>query len=675
MQVGTALEAPEGYVALEPGLTYYFLRSNRVTGLAQIVLFTFCGRWLAHLRSMPRAEFEEALINGLIVAVASPQGPPPFLAGAKGRNLRSHDLQRVNAKKLHVERKEERILKIAPLIKDIDSILSAANPEKELNRYAHTRGFNAQRMRFWFFSYACFGADSDVLFPHYFNCGRWNRLDRTAGVKWGRKSKSRGTLSGSRLSHEDIAKIVSSYLRHRAPGRPLTVIYALAMHKDFNAAVHIDEQIGQKRLVSTDGKPLPTYDQYRYQLRKALGVEAIQTARWGATRYRRTKAAHQGTFTESVSNLLERVEADAYYCEDRPLSYQGNGSLRPLVVTRLTDSTSGMRLGIGFAFGKEDSQSYHSALFCAAIPKKKFCQLFDIVISEADWPSQGLPLHYITDRGPGVKRERNHDARDGEGLIIRELTPSGQGQSKALVESAQRRTTKLEGPTRAPQSTLTVIEMVVREIHRLLAENQTSDVSSRLTPEMIQHDTFPSPNGVWNFLDSRARNDSHHVSFDDAVRRFLVDTEVSINRSGVWLKGQRYDSSALRQNGILDRASSVGAQRLRAYVFPFSVRYIWVEVAHEIIEVEAELGLNDDKAQLVRTAETLTEEYEKRKQLGRERKQDKHATTVEHLGRFGARTGKDWHPKPSARPVPRTSPAAIREEEKEIERLLKGKEG
>lgn len=675
MQAGTALEAPQGYVALEPSLTYYFLRNNRVTGLAQIVLFTFCGRWLAHLHSMPRAEFEDALINSLIVPVASPQGPPPFLTGAKGRNLVSHDLQRVNAKKLHAERKEDRILKIAPLIEDIESILSAANPEREINKYANTHGFNAQRMRFWFFSYACFGADSDVLFPHYFNCGHWERLDRTAGVKWGRKSNSRGALGGARLSREDIDKIVSSYLRHRAPGRPLTVIYAQAIHKDFNAAIHIDEQLGQNRLVSADGAPLPTYDQYRYQLRKELGVEAIQLARWGDTRHRRTKAAHQGTFTESVSNLLERVEADAYYCEDRPLSYQGNGSLRSLVVTRLTDSTSGMRLGIGFAFGKEDSQSYHSALFCAAIPKKKFCQLFGLEISEADWPSQGLPLHYITDRGPGVKRERNHDARDGEGLIIRELTPSGQGQSKALVESAQRRTTKLEGPTRAPQSTLTVIEMVVREIERLILENRTSDVSSRLTPEMIQHDTFPSPNGVWNFLDSRARNDSHHVSFDDAVRRFLTEIEVSINRSGVWLKGQRYDSPALRQNGILDRTSSIGAQRMRAYLFPFSVRYIWVEVAHELIEVEAKLNLNDDKSQLVRPYEALTEEDQKRKQLRSEHKQHKTAVQVEHLARFDSRTGKDWHPKSSARPVPRTTPKATKEEEKVIECLLKGKEG
>lgn len=677
MQVGTALHAPDGYLSLEKGLTYYFLRSNRHIGAVQLVLFTYDEkRWLAHQYSLPRNEFEAGLADKLIVEVDGANGQPPFLRAVAGKNLRTSDLARPHAKQTHTDRVEARLLKIAPLLERKEQILSAPDPQRAINEYATTNRFNAQRIRFWFYTYLCFGQDSWTLFPLYFNCGRWDRLqqdgDTTPKTKWGRPSIARGAQSGQRLNTEKIEMIKKSYLSLRREGKTLTAIYQEAARKYFNAQTTTDER-GQKRLISRDETPVPTFDQYRYQLQKALGPEEIQRWRWGETRHRRSAAVHKGKYSSSVSNLLERTEADAYYCEDRPKGIQGE-VLSPLCVARIVDVASGLRLGIGFSFGAETSEAYNAAQFCAAISKKKFCRLFGIDIEEDEWPSQGLSPHLITDRGPGIKREPGHKAHPGVGSTIREFTPSGQGQSKGIVESAQRRRTNLEGPAQYSLSDLSFYNLAVREIRRLLTENQAANASEHMTPEMIQHRVMPNPLGVWNFLDSRSRNDGQFIPFDDAVRRFLHKTTVRVGRDGVWLRSQRYHSEALRDTKLLNRISNIGTQRLTAYVFPSCVRYIWVEINNYLVEVDAQLNLRDDKDMLYRPYTDLEQEDSMLKQTQAEHRQHRHAVAVDQQSRFKNENGESWHSGRVTKQTPPKRSRSTRIDEKEIHAVLVGKE-
>src|SRR5690606_20025968 len=128
--------------------------------------------------------------------------------------------------------------------------------------------------RFWFFTYMGFGQDSSMLFSHYFNCGHWNRLENDAVEKIARKSKTLGKRSGHRLNENDINLIIKSYIRLRKQGETLKSIYTHAAYKFFNA---IAIKNGNKlELVSSNESPLPSINQYRYQLIKALGLEEIQ---------------------------------------------------------------------------------------------------------------------------------------------------------------------------------------------------------------------------------------------------------------------------------------------------------------------------------------------------------------------------------------------------------------
>ncbi|WP_269499753.1 hypothetical protein [Castellaniella sp. S9] len=676
MQVGTPLTAPKGFQLLEAGLTYYLLCSDRATKIVHLVLFTAAdGRPLAYLYSLPRDLFETGLTDGIITNSSARIGVPPFLKKRQGQDLSMIDLQCKNRKKKKsdLERAEERLFLIAPLLERRQQIMSSPNPEKEINSYATANKLNAQRIRLWFFSYLCFGQSLWTLTPRYFNCGHWDRLKHPGRAKLGRPSIARGALAGLRLTAEDIERIKTSYKKRRADGRTLTSIYQEAMARDFNAHSVTDEY-GIKRIVSSGTIVIPTIDQYRYQIKKAFGLTEVQRARWGETKHRRRNAQHRGKFSSSVSNLLERVEADAYFCEDRPKSYIDDQPLPPLCVARVVDTASALRLGIGFSFGSETNEAYNAAQFCAAISKKKFCALFNINIEEHQWPSSGLSPYLITDRGPGIKREPGTQNLNEAGvLIIREFTPSGQGQSKGIVESSQRRVTKQEGLPRYKTSNLTPYTMAVREIRRLLAENQSANAIGHMTPEMKRHGVAPNPTGIYNFLNDRARNDGLTITFDEAARRFLTKVTVSVGRDGVTLLSQRYNSDALLKTGILQRTGRSGIRRLEAFLLPLCVRHIWISVDSRLIEVDAQLNLRDDPQMLFRSYAELQNEDGILKKRKAEQRTHTHAAIIEQLGKFETDNGKQWHSRQTTRRLPSAHAQQRRTSVKGTKALLTGK--
>lgn len=344
MQRGIAFCAPTGWYGLDPDLTYHFLSSNRQKGKAQFVLFFKSEGWRAVLVEMDRDEFEHGLASEAIQLLPDQSGPP-HLQPVKGKDLTHSDLLRTDAKAKHADRVEDRLLKIQPLLAREHEILCAERPEREINRYATENGLNTQRTRFWFFAYVTFRGHNCVLYPHFFNCGSWDRMAQDPkGRKYGRNSSVRAKEAGVRVDAAMIQTIIKSYKSHRLEGKSKKAIYRDAMIRHFHAQVVTDQQ-GNKILLNARGEPLPTYDQYWYQVKKAVGAEEISRWRWGESRHRRAHAPHQGKFSESVSNLMERVEADAYHVLTRPMSMTGEGHLSNLVVARIIDIASGLRAG------------------------------------------------------------------------------------------------------------------------------------------------------------------------------------------------------------------------------------------------------------------------------------------------------------------------------------------
>lgn len=649
--IGRQFVAPEGLHTLEKGKVYHLLYSD--SNRRRVLLVNFFSEQRLHKKKgrkthtkedhhcarllvLPRSIFETALISGTIQSAVSEQMFPPWLKQLEGKSVSALEEGRHRRadkpKASNVERARQLADVIRGLLRDRRSdILCSDNPLSELRAHAATIGLNPTRFSVQSLTFMCFGEREESLYPAYQNIGRWVRQNHV-GARLGRRSKSKGRLCGFILDEADKSRCEEGYYAFRRLKRSLNDIYGRTLTKIFGC---LTEKTGSHRdYFHPDGHPFPSYDQFRSIVHKRVGREAVQTSLYGAIRVRTKKKSSAGRFSEAVGNFMSRVESDAYYTEEIPA-----GAENPLCVANTICVTSGKKVAIGFAEGRENSKAYRMNYFCMAIGKQKFCSLFGLTIDPSEWFSIGLPSFSTTDRGPGAKKKIVGD--EGKHLPGRELPPSHQGQSKATIESANPRGVIIEGAKTYFQSTLTTHEMAIREIMNLLRHNESSDATSRLTPEMLSEGCSGTPNGIARFLKDRGRDDSHPIPFDEAVRAFLTQVPLSLGADGLYLEGQRYDSDDLRETGLLDERSRGQKVAVRGYVMEISTRHIWADVKGRLIELAAQLPICDDEDQLYMSLSELKHMAQLRKQARRSMRMHKSATAAHYRARFEELTGKD----------------------------------
>jgi len=224
-----------------------------------------------------------------------------------------------------------------------------------------------------------------------------------------------------------------------------------------------------------------------------------------------------------------------------------------------------------------------------------------------------------------------------------ELTPSYSGQSKAIVEASHPRDMKDQESPFFRASHLDFIQMVKREIFRVLLDNKTSDVSSRITPEMVRAKVPPFPLAVWNYMESRGRTDAFPMKLEDAVKSFLVKVDVKINRKGAFLNGQHYHSAAFSETGIFDKAAKGQQLTLTGYVMTACVREIWVSLNGRLYQITAQLSINDDENQLYVSLEDLKDIESKRKEMNSAVRDHQLAGTTGAYSNFESQVGIPWN--------------------------------
>lgn len=643
MHTGIQLIAPDGFRELEKDMIYHFLKSDNVRDRTLLLRFGGMNSKspTATLIIMNRAHFENGLSQKAIIKAERQSNTPPWLADLEGLDLSLLDLRRPAAKILHSERIEKRLAIIQPILDRQNEILSSENPDFELNKYARAcvPKQNETRIRLWFYTYLSFGMNAWNLTPSFCRIGMWSRQEKFSTKKFGKPSIVRGAHHGYPVDKKMARKIIDSYVVHRGLGQPMTKIYSKAMGKTFGCIVETDRQ-QKKRYRHPLGIPFPSIDQYNYWVKKTFGAEDIQRTKYGDTRFRSRRAPSQGKFSEQLSNLLERIELDAYYTDDYPSGIIDGKILQSLCVVRGVCCTSGALVGIGFAFGKEHSSAYRMMLFSMALPKVEFCKLFGLEIRPEDWPCQGMSSYIAVDRGPGSKADLIHNIKDR--FPIKEFAPSWSGQSKAAVESSHPRNISSEGQPTHIQSALNPVEMARREILQLIKDNHSSDASGRLTPAMMAAEIIPSPIGIWNYLDARARTDAYTMEFSHAVKTFLTPMEFVVKEDGVYQPGIRYDSAALRETSLLDQVATGQRTRIKGYLLDMAVRHVWVEVQGKIIQVDARAPIAVDEDELYLSLAELKHLGENKRMADAEFRIHQRAANTEIFSKFEQATGKNW---------------------------------
>lgn len=643
MLIGTRLVAPDGFGQFTKNEAFHFLVNHAPTSRVLLIKFNWKGKGTAgtQLIALERSEFEEAAVRGYVLPTQQQPTLPPWLEALEGINLGLRDSLRLHVKKTHIERIEQRLLIISTAISNISTIFASKDIEATLNQYARnaTPPQNETRFRLWVLTYLCFGRNFWSLLPAFHLAGHWDRK-KFAHKKMGAPSLAHGTRYGYGMSEEMADRCDKAYVKYMDLGKSMQSIYEDAMRKEFGC-IPSAQPSGMKVYSHPEGKPFPTLRQFRYQIGKSFGLGKIQKNRYGSTRHRSRLAPSLGSYSADVANLVEKIEADGYFTKESPKGYLEGSTLEPLCVVTSRDQLSGMLLGIGFSFGSEHGTAYRMMLFSMAVPKDFFCSLWGMSLEQGTWLCQGLPPHYKVDRGPGSSLNLVDKSAKP---VIRNLVESWSGQSKATIESSHPRSVKLQGQPTYHASNYTPIDLCRREIIRLITKNQVADMSARIEIDRELAFVPPTPEAIWNHYDSRFRNSAIPMSIDDAVRAFLTPVTVKASKKGVFLDGRRYDSKELRASGLLDRLAQAGQQEvaIKGYILDLCIRHIWIEVDHQILQLDATLKIREDQELLYMSFMELGQWNEARAQVNSAFRVHKSAVTTEYIEQFESQTGMKW---------------------------------
>lgn len=581
MMMGSRIIAPEGYSCLKKGDVYYFLNSDGLNNRVRLVLFSIGNELNAHLITLGRIEFEHALEEGLVFEDGLDKYPP-WLSRIQGISILELEARRKSAKQTYDQMVNHRYLAIAGLVECTSEVLAASKPGKKIAEHASTqpKKQHPTRLSAWFYTYIIFGRNKWSLLPRSINNGYWDRTAEAHKEKLGRPSR-KGRKFGFHADRDMRDKILEGFLEKKSMHKNQNDIYREVL-VEFFGCVSVRKGKNSFEFIHPEGAPFPTFRQFWYAIKKQVPARELNLALKGRHELRKISGS-VGEFAELISNVNQVVEFDGYYISENPAGMIEGSAQTTYCVLRGTCLLSGAVTAIGFAYGKETMEAYRMALFCMAINKVKFFELFGCVLDPEEWPCEGLSADMVFDRGPGA----NFDCLpEINWLGVLETTPTFSGQSKATVESSHPRDKHPEGPPSFFHSDKNFIALARREIWQVVMDNASSHAKGRMNDDMILSRVAPSPRGVWGYWDSLGRNSSVSMEFETAVRTFLTPIPVMIAEDAVWLHKRKYRSKALIDTGVFDRVARRGKIQATAYVLTMCVRHIWVEVEGVLYELD-----------------------------------------------------------------------------------------
>lgn len=649
MNLGTQLQAPDGFENLSKGVRYYFLctdddndndNDKRLTTLAT---FTdkASGRRV-QLHRLPNDKFFGAIETGRIAKHPDPVSLPKWLSRLEGRNVELEDGQRIDATQLHRERAQQRYSYIESLLPCLKEIVRAANPFTLLNRHAKSIKplQNRQRIAEWFFAYICHGQQLAALWPEFKNVGTYDKgAEKYSTTHFGKVSNDKGRLAGwpSAMFTETIKKAVDHFL-----GKEITKhqIYVQSLKKFFGCRGRKNER-GDWEPYHPKGKPFPdTEGKFWYRWYKHCDLCKTNLLHYGE-HHVRANSGSKGSYAQCVPAILSEIEVDGYYLKERPRLFNGEGYGDPLCVVRgLCVGTKNV-VGIGFANGSEDGDAYRMMLFCAAIGLDEFALLWGLERkSLLDVVVKGLPSHIVSDRGAAPLSAIIANLQ--EKFPVRELTQAHSGQSKPNVESGHPRTKKVERPASYVVSDKNVIQLIQRELCRGAKDNHVRDVSNLITGQRALDRVAYSPAALAAYLDKKGQNDGIQITYEAAVRRFLWTADFELRDGGFWLGSRCFSCAELDASDLYPSLSDGQGIVVSGYHLKLNLLWAWVEFRGRLYKLKQKLSLVTGEQGQMTNVTDIHREAEIKVELAAEHTRSAVAAEVEATSRYEESVGVPW---------------------------------
>jgi len=687
--VGSIIKATNGFHTLAANEPYYFLCNDQLRKRVLLVHFeqreprTRPATETRNVRReipLPRVAlhiiardaFESAVkhCEKPILLVEPPTSLPPWLKELEGINLAAVDELRRNVVIKHCDRLARVMSHLQGLLTRIEEILSADDPDEIINEHARhcTPPQNEARLRTRFYTYLVFGRNPNALHYPIHLIGRTPK--RVGQVRRGRHS-ALGRDHGSDVTDPMVEKIEQGYRQFARIGVTIAAIYQRTVIRVFGCKVRKNKK-KQYEFFHPDGDRWPSYGQFNYYVNKIFGLSKKRSTLFGRIRYRNREAPTKGSFSEIVANLMECTNEDAYYEEELPIGFLEGETLPPLCVVEKRDDASGFIVGMGFSQGAESGSAYRAAKFCAAIGGPQYFALFGIPLTEEDWPAIGASPFDITDQGPGATKEGA--AKDAPFQPpIRQITPVRSGQSNAVAESVHPKPIKDEEGPHFLVSNKTASQLIVRALLSAKKKNLTINTERALTDDIFGSVTGLSPRDVWVELAERGRSDAIHMDFDDAVRQYLIPTDVVAHDGSIHLHRSRFNSGDLQESGYFDTISSTQRIPVQGYVLEGCLRHIWVDIKGRMYQLDRILGrrvgnrfVNITLAELQQKSEELTRKESEHREV-------RSATQAAVEEEYRGVTGKNWSAARRVKGTPKHGRPAGKREANEAKRSLGGK--
>lgn len=593
MHFGTQLTAPNGWGDWSKTEQFYF------GGVydAQVLIVSFYvhnDAWRVSVRHETSEVFERALTGSpkKIVRNETQHTLPPWLEEFDDDvDFDSCEEYRYKKKKQkYSDQVQKRKSAIEPLLARQDEILSSGAPLSVITKIGRESAptQHPYRLQLWFFAFILFAKNIWALKACCTAIGKWDRSDdKYSQKKFGRPYKEKGSEYGWSSLHFS-EKVTNAYLSYCRQYKTMTAIHRRALIDNFGMIPEKHDS-GRRSLIQPLNLPYPSYGQFRQIVVAAFGLTEVQTTLYGQVRCRNRAKVDEGSFVAQLKNVLERIEVDAYRCDDRPKAMFSNEAMPALIVARAVCVKTGAIVGVGFSLGGEKREAYRSMLLCMSLPKTTIAKIYGIPVEMLEWPMSGLSPSMLSDRGP-AGFESLLDGLEKK-IPIKSGTPSYQPRSKPTVEGSNPKSVGQEGAPSFILSDLDVPSMMRRELMRATQQNRSKDITSHMSEaELLDFHRLglpATPQAYFCYLSDRLRTSGIKMSPVQAIKAFGKRVPLEVDGIGMVLHDRHYSSIPFRSEGLHLKAVKLRAKHLTGYTVELATRYVWVEFAGKLLELEA----------------------------------------------------------------------------------------